>query len=657
MSDSPRYFLLSIAINEYLCDDIPNLNGCLNDAAAIESCLAKIFGPTPTTAILSLRNASATRSAILASFESHLIENPAIHKNDPIIIYYAGHGGQAEAPRGWASPSGTIETICPSDEATVAFGRLVPGIPDVTINALLRTLAHEKGNNITFICDSCHSGGINRDIAGATRPRTRGWSSVPLPLDIDHYLRERAKDESVTFGFRGNHTSHILLAACGEGETADEGLQGNHFGLFTAALTKQLLLLGPDFEYTSYSALINSLQLTSQHPQCDGDLADRYLFSRRTNFTPCFFRVTTDESGELRVAAGEVHGVVPGTEMKVYRDSAGRTDIDLAVFVCHNVGSVSSTLRTTTGRNVTQMPTHLWAAVHRWNIGPLKIHAQASIECTESTSEYPLTFVSLHSHRHLTLRSNGPGYPIVIDRLGGDHLIAEYAGQYRTEIPQNFSLPAVLSKIAHFHYHLGRQTSPEILPDSVRVSQLAKLHLYRMLPPRYLTSDKKNLLKRNIAHIDISEIQSARYTIEISNDSPWGLYVYLFSFDPSNYSIEALHMPPLGVTSPCVRANHSFVVGYGDSNPFRLQTHSHDAPDAAFFKLFVCTENVNMRHILQRSPFEISETSTPTVHSDGQIPRARIDQRPPSSGFWDVSLAVVTISKLSFRKKFIHRWT
>jgi len=106
----------------------------------------------PESHMIYLCNEAATRDAILSQFRRHLIENPQIKQGDAIIIYYAGHGGRVDAPSGWTSSDGKIETICPHDEWMLDLeGNAIPGIPDRTINELLRRLASEKGNNIVRV--------------------------------------------------------------------------------------------------------------------------------------------------------------------------------------------------------------------------------------------------------------------------------------------------------------------------------------------------------------------------------------------------------------------------------------------------------------------------------------------------------------------------
>jgi hypothetical protein len=127
-----------------------NLAGCLNDADDFKSCLDEILGRTLPSAVRSLTNSGATRSAIITTFYEHLIHNPNILPGDTIIIYYAGHGSQAPAPAEWHVPGGMVESLCPADQGVMCpqGGGRVPGIPDVTLNALFSILAREKGTNI-----------------------------------------------------------------------------------------------------------------------------------------------------------------------------------------------------------------------------------------------------------------------------------------------------------------------------------------------------------------------------------------------------------------------------------------------------------------------------------------------------------------------------
>jgi hypothetical protein len=65
-----------------------------------------------------------------------------------ILIFYAGHGGETEAPTGWEAAGSKVQMILPVNYGNVEGSGVVQGIPDRTISRLLEDLAEKKGNNI-----------------------------------------------------------------------------------------------------------------------------------------------------------------------------------------------------------------------------------------------------------------------------------------------------------------------------------------------------------------------------------------------------------------------------------------------------------------------------------------------------------------------------
>jgi Caspase domain len=147
-SDIPQIFALLIGINKYKNPEIRELFGCVNDCNNVRNYLTSCLG-VPEGHIVVLTNEAATRHAILSNFESHLVQNSRIKKGDAILFYYAGHGSRIGGPSGWLTSDDKIEMISSYDERTPdSTGKFIHGIPDLTINALMRILAFYKGDNI-----------------------------------------------------------------------------------------------------------------------------------------------------------------------------------------------------------------------------------------------------------------------------------------------------------------------------------------------------------------------------------------------------------------------------------------------------------------------------------------------------------------------------
>jgi hypothetical protein len=145
-----RLFALIIGINAYESSIVPNLKGAVPDAEAMLDYLQKHLG-VPSTHIRILRDSEATRDAIIDGIEA--FSRDEIKKGNPILIFYAGHGGSANTPTDWeAGSTGKIELLIPCDYSSpLENGNHTHGIPDRTLGALLSKLASKKGDNIVRI--------------------------------------------------------------------------------------------------------------------------------------------------------------------------------------------------------------------------------------------------------------------------------------------------------------------------------------------------------------------------------------------------------------------------------------------------------------------------------------------------------------------------
>ena len=146
----PHLFALIIGINKYESPNITNLLGAVPDADAMRDYLQKHMG-VPSSQIRNLRDNEATRAAIIDGIQAFSF-NEEIKEGDPILIYFAGHGGTADTPKGWeVGSTGKIEFLIPYELSTwesLENGNAIYGIPDRTLRALLSQLASKKGDNI-----------------------------------------------------------------------------------------------------------------------------------------------------------------------------------------------------------------------------------------------------------------------------------------------------------------------------------------------------------------------------------------------------------------------------------------------------------------------------------------------------------------------------
>ncbi|EIM87035.1 uncharacterized protein STEHIDRAFT_56298, partial [Stereum hirsutum FP-91666 SS1] len=160
---------LIIGINKYAdksSGSFEDLECAVSDAKSIVNFLETSLHVS-SSHILTLFDSAATRSNILSSFASHLLNNDDIKHGDPILVYFAGHGTHyLMRPRErekYDTDDGNYEAICPHDRGCIdPDGKKVRDIRDSTLGKMLLDLSLAKGNNITVILDCCHSGSGTR---------------------------------------------------------------------------------------------------------------------------------------------------------------------------------------------------------------------------------------------------------------------------------------------------------------------------------------------------------------------------------------------------------------------------------------------------------------------------------------------------------------
>jgi hypothetical protein len=348
---TPRLFALLVGIDKYLAQN--DLSGCVNDVEAMRIMLMNRYA-VPEDHLRVLTNEQATRVNILKAFEKFLINNIDIRRGDQILFHYSGHGSQMAARPEDYEPDGLNETIVPHDSRTAD----VFDIPDKTLAALLDRLAAAKGDQITVILDSCHSGSGTRRPEDPSAPRVRrvpADSRIP-PADLDADLRAgtgagtRAAGPS---GWASAELPYVLLAGCRDREESNE-YQGKledatvWHGALTYFTLKTLRDLPERATYAELhervAALVNT-EYPRQMPQCEG-ARDRQIFSGvRVERDPfiAMQRVSPDGT-TVTLGAGLVHGLRPGTRLALYPpEIRTRAELPQTPLVTVEVASVTAT--------------------------------------------------------------------------------------------------------------------------------------------------------------------------------------------------------------------------------------------------------------------------------------------------------------------------
>lgn len=146
--------------------DWPNLNGAVNDAAAMREMLVLLYG-FERRDIAVLTDQEATRGAILQALERLAA---SATKEDVLLFYYAGHGSQVRNSA-TDEPDGLDESLVPADSRAGALD-----IRDKELRPLFNRML-DRGARLTVILDNCHSGSGARGLAPGARPR--GVSADP----------------------------------------------------------------------------------------------------------------------------------------------------------------------------------------------------------------------------------------------------------------------------------------------------------------------------------------------------------------------------------------------------------------------------------------------------------------------------------------------
>ncbi|KAJ7080048.1 caspase domain-containing protein [Mycena epipterygia] len=607
MTPNPLFqstFALIIGINKYEANEISTLNGCENDAEAFAKFLTEDCAiPQPETRIVKLIGAEATRDNIIEKVQSHLINNAAIPSDGALmILFFAGHGSSCKSV-----DFGTIvETICPYDTRMTKNGQYVHGIPDYVFGWLLEDLAQNKGTNITMILDSCHSGGLSRDSESGT-PRRLDADTTPISLAVDRNLHRGRVSSRALGRWNAAASSHILLAACGEKESAyetDSTSAGRIMGRFTASLLNALRTYSQeDFSTQTYSDLLKSLDskvLDKQRPHCGHRNQDWLVFTNTKSKHSWLLQRNPSDPDTFKVDIGELGGISTDTEFSLVT-SDGSTNPTLTV-----VGVVKSNHSILRLKEGSRQLLGYRVRVTDWSKSGRMLKVAGNNIFPHLVVESEHNFYSEHNFMFSPL-------PDILVRKSEEEIIIEWqAGSMKAGIiPKalentsfKFRSPrhlfSILDGLAHFNYIFNQSKSRGGTNTNIQ------LKIYELMGPfgaRQPNLDVGNIVQDNAAQL--TAVNGKKYAFEMCSDSPRDLYPYLFYLNPQTYQIDVLYLPPGEGAKPTLHSNGTLQVGAGAEDAFEFE---EDSSMFGILKLFVSTEYHQLDWIEQSSLFDVEFT-------------------------------------------------
>ncbi len=307
----PRVHALLVGINAYV--NVTPLHGCVDDVTAIGRLLAARIGDA--LELRTLLDGDGTRAAIIDAFGTHLGKAAP---GDVALFYFCGHGSQEPCPPEWLDlePSKKNQTIVPVD----ARANGVYDIADKELVALISQVV-ATGAQVITIFDSCHAGGVTRDVGDDDDALTQSMSRMTtavtksartladyLPLAVELFDPVRVAQHGVP------DPTHITIAACQHFETAKEWpVQPPRRGTFTRALEEVLTALGPTATYLDLLRSVRAKVLTRARDQVplltvSGKADASTLFmggqAGRRDLT-----IDIDDNGAIWLSAGTADGI------------------------------------------------------------------------------------------------------------------------------------------------------------------------------------------------------------------------------------------------------------------------------------------------------------------------------------------------------------
>lgn len=414
-------------------------------------------------------------------------------------------------------------------------------------------------------------------------------------LNMPKHTSPRSAKMGVPSGFAyGGLESHVLLAACKSHEVAQEyhplstssGAKYGSHGLFTLHLLHRLRQARKlETGGLTYASLMRGLSghqippeelagdtlgpLDKQTPHCEGINQHRYLFTMIPDTSQNVFRLVY-QNGSLHVEAGAIVGLEVGGELSctvsqsngsdtpvtliVTKSSLAMADLDFKEPSLHSDQSLESLH----GMNATVIA---WSS----NPTPFKVDGLDILRLEDINSPFKFEKPQDRSKADISLTLTQDGEKMKVTRC--DPLISHFGCQTISASARQAGL--LLDHIARFNFHLYRSYQSREVADEL---QGVTVHLYRLhsvvnriigkelapVDPKVNLLDESSGKMHNVrarpldmsydSHLQagsdtimeaIIQDRNSYYGLELFNPLHHDLFVYVFYFDPNDYSISA----------------------------------------------------------------------------------------------------------------------
>lgn len=331
---APSRLALLVAIDDYspaAGERRPTtLRGAKNDIARAKQLLVSRFGFDERD-IVTLVDQQATHAAVVRAFHEQLIARAG--PETEALFWYSGHGSLC--PDAAEREQGGLDNTLVCWDSRIAGAAPGYDLTDDELYSLRRALA-AKTSRITFVLDSCHSGGATRGgDGGGEPPLVRFAPAFDRPLaaaDVASFWPPGVEFLDDDDPRRTQPVPHVAIAACAHGEPAHEhrialadGTVRSH-GALTWFLCDALEQAQPGETWLAVARRA-AVQLAGAYPrqqvQLEGDLT-RELFSARFGPAPRGVAAETAAGSRLvQLFAGTLQGLRVGSQVEIVEEGGG----------------------------------------------------------------------------------------------------------------------------------------------------------------------------------------------------------------------------------------------------------------------------------------------------------------------------------------------